>query len=61
MIQWFPGHMTKTLREMQTKSKLCDFFVYVLDARAPLSCVNPEFTKVIGDKPIIYVLNKADL
>lgn len=61
MIQWFPGHMTKTLRQMQDTAKLCDFFVYVLDARAPLSCVNPEFSKVIGNKPIIYVLNKADL
>lgn len=46
---------------MQDTAKLCDFFVYVLDARAPLSCVNPEFSKVIGNKPIIYVLNKADL
>lgn len=53
--------MTKTLRQMQDTAKLCDFFVYVLDARAPLSCVNPEFSKVIGNKPIIYVLNKADL
>ena len=61
MIQWFPGHMTKTLRQMQDTAKLCDFFVYVLDARAPLSCLNPEFSKVIGNKPIIYVLNKSDL
>lgn len=61
MINWFPGHMSKTLREMQNNSKLCDCFVYVLDARCPTSCINPEFVKVCKDKPIIFVLNKADL
>ena len=61
MINWFPGHMNKTLKQMQSDSKLCDCFVYVLDARCPISCINPEFVKVVKDKPIIYVLNKADL
>ena len=61
MINWFPGHMSKTLKEMQSNSKLCDCFVYVLDARCPVSCINPEFVKVCRDKPIIFVLNKADL
>lgn len=61
MINWFPGHMNKTLKQMQTDSKLCNCFVYILDARCPTSCVNPEFVKVIKGKPIIYVLNKADL
>lgn len=53
--------MNKTLKQMQSDSKLCDCFIYVLDARCPLSCINPEFIKVVKDKPIIYVLNKADL
>ncbi len=61
MINWFPGHMNKTLKQMQSDSKLCDCFIYVLDARCPISCINPEFLKVVKDKPIIYVLNKADL
>ena len=61
MINWFPGHMSKTLKQMQADSKLCDCFVYVLDARCPNSCINPEFVKVCRDKPIIFVLNKADL
>lgn len=61
MINWFPGHMSKTLKQMQSDSKLCDCFVYVLDARCPMSCINPEFLKVVKDKPIIYILNKADL
>lgn len=61
MINWFPGHMNKTLKQMQQDSKICDCFIYILDARCPLSCINPEFVKVIGKKPIIYVLNKSDL
>lgn len=61
MINWFPGHMSKTLKEMQNNSKLCNCFVYVLDARCPVSCINPEFVKVCRDKPIVFVLNKADL
>ena len=61
MINWFPGHMNKTLKQMQQDSKICDCFVYILDSRCPLSCINPEFVKVIGNKPIIFVLNKSDL
>ncbi len=60
-IQWFPGHMTKALREMEQNVKKVDLVIYVLDSRAPYSCLNPEFREVIGSKPIIYVLNKADL
>ena len=61
MINWFPGHMSKTLKQMQADSKVCDCFVYVVDSRCPKSCINPEFIKVVKDKPIIFVLNKADL
>lgn len=60
-INWFPGHMSKTLKQMQADSKVCDCFVYVVDARCPTSCINPEFVKVCNNKPIIFVLNKADL
>ena len=61
MINWFPGHMNKTLKQMQADSKVCSCFLYVLDARCPYSCLNPEFERVVGSKPIIYILNKADL
>lgn len=61
MIQWFPGHMTKALRMMEEEIAVIDIVIYVLDSRAPFSCVNPSFTEIIGAKPIIYVLNKADL
>ena len=53
--------MNKTIKQMQQDSKICDCFVYILDSRCPLSCINPEFVKVIGNKPIIFVLNKSDL
>ena len=53
--------MNKTLKQMQADSKLCDCFVYVVDARCPKSSINPEFVKIVGKKPIIFVLNKADL
>lgn len=61
VIQWYPGHMTKAIRMMEKEIKLVDAIIYVLDARAPFSCVNPKFTKLIGEKPIIFVLNKADM
>jgi len=46
---------------MEKEIKLVDAIIYVLDSRAPFSCVNPKFPTLIGDKPIIYVLNKSDL
>lgn len=61
IIQWFPGHMNKALKMMQEEIKKVDAIIYVLDARAPFSCVNPKFTSIIGEKPIIFVFNKADL
>lgn len=60
-IQWYPGHMTKALREMEQNIKLVDLVIYVLDARAPYSCLNPQFNEIVGNKPIIFVLNKTDL
>ena len=60
-IQWFPGHMTKAMRAMEEKRDLCDGIICVLDARAPLASVNKNFNKIFGAKPVLYVLNKADL
>ena len=59
-INWFPGHMKKTMDELKDKVKLADVVLYVLDSRAPLSTLNPEFNKILGNKPIIFVLNKVD-
>ena len=60
-IQWFPGHMTKALRMIEENMKLIDVVGYLLDARAPFSCFNPAFKKVIGAKPCVFILNKTDL
>ena len=60
-INWFPGHMAKALRMMQDEVKNVSAIIYVLDSRAPFSCVNPSFLKVIGNKPIVYILNKCDM
>ena len=53
--------MTKSLREIGESVKSVDAVVYVLDSRAPFSCINPAFAPVIAGKPVVYALNKADL
>ena len=60
-IQWFPGHMTKAMREMTAKLDLCDGVICVLDARAPIASVNKNLKKIFGSKPVLYVFNKADM
>lgn len=61
-LKWFPGHMKKALDDIEdNKIKLADVILYVLDARAPLSCMNPNVNKIVHNKPIIYVFNKNDL
>ena len=60
-IQWFPGHMTKTKRQIEEKLKLIDAVVEILDARMPVSSQNPDITEITGGKPRVIVLNKVDL
>lgn len=60
-INWFPGHMAKSLRLIEESARLVDVIIYVLDARIPLSCLNPALDGLTGNKPVLYVLNKADL
>ncbi len=61
IIQWYPGHMNKALKAMADDIEKVDCILYVLDSRAPFSCLNPKLSQVIGSKPIIYVLSKADM
>ena len=58
-INWFPGHMAKSTREIEENLRISDCVVYVLDSRAVRSCFNPNFDAMIR-VPIVYVLNKAD-
>lgn len=60
-IQWFPGHMTKTRRMIQSNLSLVDGVVEILDARVPESSRNPEMDRLVKDKPRMFILNKADM
>lgn len=61
IIQWFPGHMKKAMRDMEEKRTLCDGVICVLDARAPVATFNPRLPEIFRGKPVLYVLNKSDL
>ncbi len=60
-INWFPGHMAKTRREIKENLKLVDAVIEIRDARIPRSSANPEVDELCGTKPRIILLNKADL
>lgn len=60
-IQWFPGHMQKARREVAEKIKQVDIVFEVVDARSPESSRNPMLLEMLQQKPIISILNKADL
>lgn len=60
-INWFPGHMAKTRRLISDNLKLVDVVVELVDARIPLASRNPEIDKIVGSKPRILVMNKADI
>ncbi len=60
-IQWFPGHMTKAKRMMESQVKLVDVVVEMLDARIPRSSTNPMLLEVLGGKPKVIALNKTDM
>ena len=60
-IHWFPGHMAKTYRIIKEKISLVDVVIEVLDSRAPLASLNKSIREVIGNKPLLLVLNKCDL
>ena len=60
-IQWYPGHMFKTMKELKVSLSLVDVVVVLLDARIPKSSMNPKLLDLISNKPILYVLNKSDL
>lgn len=60
-IQWFPGHMTKAKRMMESQIKLVDVVVEMLDARIPRSSTNPMLQNILGAKPKVIALNKVDM
>ena len=60
-VQWFPGHMAKTRRAIQSSLKLVDIVAELIDARIPVSSRNPVLKSIIGNKPKIVLLNKFDM
>ena len=61
VINWYPGHMAKTLREIKQDIKLMDIVLVILDARLPFASLNKEVYEIIKSKTVIMVFNKADL
>lgn len=60
-INWFPGHMAKTRRQIEEDLKLVDIVIELLDARIPISSQNPELKNILRNKMVLKVLNKSDL
>ncbi len=60
-IQWFPGHMTKTKRQIEKNLKLVDAVAEIIDARIPISSRNPDIAQLVTNKPRIILLNKCDM
>ena len=60
-INWFPGHMAKTRRQIAEDLKMIDVVVEILDARIPMSSQNPDIRQITQNKKKIIVLNKYDL
>ena len=61
IINWYPGHMAKAKRLIQANLKIIDVVIELVDARIPWSSTNPMISQLIGQKPSVVVLNKADL
>ena len=60
-IQWYPGHMTKTRRQIEADLKQVDAVCEIVDARIPVSSRNPDIDSICAGKPRILVLNRMDL
>ena len=60
-INWYPGHMAKTRKQIQEDLKLVDIVVELLDARIPISSQNPDIANITKGKKKLVVLNKCDL
>ena len=59
-VQWYPGHMAKTRRMIAENLKLVDLVAEIVDARIPISSRNPDIDDLVGGKPRLLILNRAD-
>lgn len=60
-IQWYPGHMTKTRRQMEADLKQVDAVCEIVDARIPMASRNPDIDSICAGKPRLVILNRMDL
>ena len=60
-IQWFPGHMAKAQREIEEKLKLVDVVLELIDARIPVSSINPNFENLLKNKAKLIVMTKVKM
>ena len=60
-INWYPGHMAKARRLMEEQLKLVDIIIELRDARIPAASANPILKELSRNKPVLIILNKADL
>ncbi|MFV8483650.1 ribosome biogenesis GTPase YlqF [Mycoplasma sp. Z473B] len=61
LIQWYPGHMAKAMKDLKENANLADLFIVVLDARCPISSYNEDFDKIAPQKPRLFIITKSDL
>lgn len=60
-INWYPGHMKKTIEDIEKKLKLVDFVIEIIDSRIPFSSRNPIFDDLLKNKKRLLIFNKSDL
>ncbi|MCP8857147.1 ribosome biogenesis GTPase YlqF [Latilactobacillus fuchuensis] len=60
-IQWYPGHMAKAQKQIKERLKLVDIILEIVDARVPESSINPMIQELGQNKPVLLILNKADM
>ena len=60
-INWYPGHMKKTIEDIEKKLKLVDFVIEIIDSRIPYSSRNPLFNDLLKNKKRLLIFNKSDL
>ena len=61
ILNWYPGHMAKTKRQISEDIKLIDIIIEILDSRIPISSRNPDIAQITKNKDKIIILNKSDL
>lgn len=60
-INWYPGHMAKAIRQMKEQLSLVDIIIEIKDSRIPVASSNPVIAELARNKPVLVILNKADL